>query len=546
MIEVALPSPLAVDDPTPHDIAVLAGLLRDRWWRLNNLYWIRDKWGKRVLFQPNAVQAKLDDELHFLNIVLKSRQHGVTTWAIIRALDMILFQPDVMTGVVAHTAGDARKFFRQKLLYAYDQLPTWLKKIRPAVRRDMNEGILEVAHLAPGGKVIGTSSTEVSVSHRGGTLQFLHISEYGPMCAKFPLAANEVATGALNTIARGNIVVIESTAHGATGDYYDRCKTAMDLDAQLRAGNGVLTDMDYRFHFYGWFDDPKSTMDPTHVPISGEMREYFDKIEDLLEVVLTAGQRAWYVKKSIEQGDDMQREYPSTPTEAFAASTEGTYYGKQMTLADKEGRIGAWPHNPSKPVHTFWDIGRRDATAIWFMQEDQAHYNFIGYWEVSGEQAAAAAKEYKRRQAEMGYLYGRNYLPHDIEVTEWAGDGSGNNQTRKQVLEGLGVTPIIVVPRITNELEGIDMVRRILHRCRFDVVNCGPKKAGAKARGGIDALRNFTKEFNEQTETFKDTPRKDWTNHGADAFRMFAQAYRPDSTVGVAPAETEQENWKVT
>lgn len=540
-------SAVAIEVP---DVAVLANLLRDRWWRMNNLYWIRDKWGKRVLFKPNAVQAKLDDDLWFLNIVLKSRQHGVTTWAIIRALDMILFEPNIMTGIVAHTAGDASKFFRQKLLYAYDQLPAWLKAMRPAVRRDMNAGVLEVAHLTADGGSLGTSSTEVSVSHRGGTLQFLHISEYGPMCAKYPIAANEVATGALNAIAvsqpgeRPNIVVIESTAHGSTGDFFERSRKAIELDAQIRAGTGVLTEMDYKMHFFGWFDDPRSTMDPTHVPISAAMRKYFEQIEEMLDVAITLGQRAWYVKKQLEQGDDMLREYPSTPQEAFTASTEGSYYGKQLMLAEKEGRLGRFPHDPTKPVYTFWDIGRRDATAIWFMQETGAFYDFIGYWEVSGEQASVAAKEIRRRRDELGYVYAKHMLPHDIEVTDWMGE---DNKTRKENLIAMGVTPILTVERIKNEMEGIDMVRRILHRCRFDVVECGPPKPGGKQRGGIDALRNFTKDWNDQTETFRDTPRKDWTNHGADAFRQFAQAHQPEHS-GVYARDAlpaAEENWKL-
>ena len=60
----------------------IVACLADRWWRLNNLYWIKDRYGRKVLFKPNAVQAALDDDLHTLNLVLKSRQHGITTLSI--------------------------------------------------------------------------------------------------------------------------------------------------------------------------------------------------------------------------------------------------------------------------------------------------------------------------------------------------------------------------------------------------------------------------------------------------------------------------------
>jgi hypothetical protein len=515
------------------DPARLKACLADRWWRLNNLYWIKDKWGNKVRFKPNVVQQRLDDDLHYLNLCLKSRQHGVTTWACIRALDMILFRRNCQTGIVAHTAFDAAKFFRQKVLFAYDNLPDWLKRQRPAVRRDMKDGILELSN---------GSSIEVSVSHRGGTLQFLHISEYGPMCSLFPQRAAEVASGALNTVAIGNIVVIESTAHGAIGDFYERSKLAQELDRQIRAGTAKLTEMDYKFHFFGWFDDPQSRMDPTGVPISPEMVKYFDKLEDELDVALTAGQRAWYVKKAIDQREHMRREFPSTPKEAFEASVEGAYYGPLMQQAEIDGRLGAFPHRPGVPVHTFWDIGRRDATAIWFMQENGAWYDFIAYYEASGEQSAHFAKVLQQYQAERNYVYGKHYMPHDIEVTEWV--GTGDNKTRKEVLEEGGVKPINVVPRIANELEGIDMVRRVLYRCRFDLVLCGPPVPGGPRRGGIDALRNFRKEWNEQTATFKDTPHKDWTNHGADAFRQMAQAFGPTRPKSADKEREEQGSWK--
>ena len=47
------------------------------------------------------------------------------------------------------------------------------------------------------------SSIRVGVSMRSGTLQYLHISEYGQVCARFPEKAREIRTGALNTVQAG-------------------------------------------------------------------------------------------------------------------------------------------------------------------------------------------------------------------------------------------------------------------------------------------------------------------------------------------------------
>lgn len=509
------------------DASRILDRLGDRWWRLNNLYYIVDKYGRKVLFKPNEVQTELDDNLHNLNICLKSRQHGVTTWACIRALDMCLFRKDVMAGIVAHTAGDASKFFRKKVLYAYDNLPPWLKQHRGAIRRDMNAGILELSN---------GSSIEVSVSHRGGTLQFLHISEYGPMCAMFPERAGEVASGALNAIAQGNIVVIESTAYGASGDFYERSKTAIELDRLVKAGTAKLTTMDYRFHFFGWYQDPNNVLDPEGVAITTEDEVYFAKIEGEMGVTLAPEQKAWYVKKSAEQRDKMAREHPSTPDEAFKASTEGTYYGKEMAEAESQGRIIDLPINPSVPIHTFWDIGRSDSTAIWFMQENGPWYDFVDFYEGSNEQVAFYVKALRER----AYTYGKHYWPHDGDNTEWAGS---QNKTRRQVTERLGINPIVIVERIDDITEGIDMVRQVMHRCRFDKTRCGPPRTGA-GRGGLEALRRYHKEWNPKTETFSDFPKHDWASNPADALRTFAQGYRSSTGLRAAPRQATNESYR--
>lgn len=531
-VEIAEP----IDDLTAERILEKIG---DRWWRLNNLYYIQDKYGKCVRFRLNAVQAELDDNLHTLNIVLKSRQHGITTWACIRALDMALFRKGCQSGIVAHTAGDAAKFFRKKVLYAYDRLPAFLQALRPAVRRDMRDGVLELSN---------GSSIEVSVSHRGGTLQFLHISEYGPMCAMFPERAAEVASGALNAIApadsddrdKQTIVVIESTGYGAAGDYYERCSTAMDFDSMVRGGTERLSVMDYKFHFFAWFQDPINQVEPTGITITDADQAYFAKVEAETGYMLSDRQRAWYVKKAAEQRDKMKREHPSTPKEAFYASTEGAYYGKEMSAAAQEGRICDLPIDPTKPIYTFWDIGRSDTTAIWFMQENGPWLDFTDFYEASGYTVSHYAKVLK----DKGYIYGRHYWPHDGANEDWSA-----NADRKTTAINLGIKPIQIVERIEDVTEGIDMVRNMLARCRFDRMRCGKPKSGdggnAKSRGGLEALRAYSKQYNEKTERYSDMPLHNWASNAADAIRQCAQAFTTKAGVHVGKTRAAiNENWR--
>jgi hypothetical protein len=521
-------SPRAEAESHAQDKARLKELLKDRWWRLNHLYTIVDKNGDVVRFRPNTVQILFLEAFHNRNIVLKSRQHGLTTLAAILALDTALFRSNTTCGMVMHKRDDAEKVFSGKIIFAYDRLPEWLKAARPITKRDMN-GELEFSN---GSKIY------VSLSHRSGTLQFLHVSEYGPMCAFFPLRASEVKTGALNTLAPDAIVTIESTAHGRIGDYYKMCQRAMQLDKMVAAGTAALTKLDYRFHFFAWYQDAINELDPEGVPMGAELLEYFEKLENENGITLSPRKRAWYAKKSEEQGDKMKQEHPSTPEEAFEQAIEGAYYAKEMGAALKQGRICDLPIIPGVPINTFWDIGMSDTTAIWFHQQIGPWHHFIDFYENSGEQA----EHYVRILRERGYLYGKHYLPHDGVNTEWAGTG---NQTRLQIVQKMLPGDVVLVERIENLADGIDMVRQSLPRCRFDRTRCGEDPPGS-GKGGLPALMSYRKAWNERLDVWHDYPLHDWASNGSDAFRQFAQGF-PINGVNDATTRARRKrerNWK--
>jgi len=109
------------------------GYLGDWRWRLNNLYWITDKDGRRVQFKTNWAQEQLFDDMHFMNVILKARQLGVTTFLQIFMLDACLFDSDTRAGVIAHNLNDARAIFQDKIKYPYDNLPDAIKDARPLI-----------------------------------------------------------------------------------------------------------------------------------------------------------------------------------------------------------------------------------------------------------------------------------------------------------------------------------------------------------------------------------------------------------------------------
>lgn len=292
-------------------IAYIKAHLSDVWWRLNNLYKIVNEDGELVTFRMRPAQRELFKNMHYRNIILKARQLGFSTGIDIYLLDQALFNKNLSCGIIAQDLPAAGEIFSTKISVPFDNLPPWLRATFPvSTRREgANGGHIEFAH---GSKI------RVSTSFRSGTVQRLHISEHGKICAKYPAKAKEVRTGTLNAIKDGCIVFIESTAEGVGGDFHTMSTRAMDL-GQL---NLPLTSQDYKFHFFAWWQDPKyQTSVPTGgLRLSKYHQAYFAAVEQAMGITLLDEQKQWYIRKEIEQQEEMKQEFPSTPSEAFLTS----------------------------------------------------------------------------------------------------------------------------------------------------------------------------------------------------------------------------------
>lgn len=463
-------------------------------------YDVKDKNGKRVPFRMNADQEDFILNRWKLDVILKARQRGFTTVIQLDMLDDCLFIPDLSAGVIAHNLVDAKAFFRDKIKYAYDSLPATFRKIRSA-ENDSADSL----------RFNNGSSVRVGVSLRSGTLQRLHVSEYGKLCAKYPDRAEEVKTGAFNTVAAGQIITVESTAEGRAGEYHDMVKKARQLQAEGRE----LTDLDFRFHFYSWWKDESYVLD-ADVTETTEMREYFDKLA-VQGITLTKQQRAWYVKKAEQQGDKMKQEFPSTPDEAFEASVEGAYFGPQMLKLRNEGRICRIPILDI-PVYTSWDLGVGDAMTICFWQDVGMERRLIDYYESSGEGFNHYADVLRRKD----YSYSEHYLPHDADHRRLGKDA----KSAKQHAEEVGIKPVRVVPRIASEQDGIDASRSYLPSVWIDEQRCARL---------IDCLDSYRKEWDDKLGVWKDKPLHDQFSHGYKAFETAAvrkpKVDRPNAVV---------------
>lgn len=194
-----------------------------------------------------------------------------------------------------------------------------------------------------------------------------------------------------------------------------------------------------------------------------------------------------------------QREYECS----FDAAIEGAYYAAEMVKAEQDKRICRVPVEPTVKVDTWWDLGIDDATAIWFVQDVGPERRLIDYLEVSGEGLPQIVK----RLEDKDYRFGRHILPHDAAAREL-----GTGQTRIETLERLGLRNMEIVPQ-QSVADGVNAVRLMLSKCWFDAQRC---------ERGVEALKQYRREWDGKRQTWRERPLHDWTSHAADAVRYGA------------------------
>lgn len=406
----------------------------------------------------------------------------MTTGFIIDELDQILWNHPCQVGIIAQTRDDAKSVFNDKLKLSYDLLDPRIKQYFRLIGDSASE--LELNN----GSVI-----RVGTSLRSSTLQKLHVTEFGKICAKYPEKAREVVTGSLNTVHTGQSIIIESTAEGKEGYFYDMCQNAME-----RAKSKIpLSDLDFKFFFFPWQNHPEYVLNQVY-PISENLKEYYAKLEND-GIKLTDQQKWWYAAKYDLNKDDMTREYPSTAAEAFSASQEGYWYATQMRDLHAEGHITNVSYDRALLVHCAWDLGQADHTAIWFFQITRSgDINIIDYFQKTDCPIDMLSTILKTK----GYNYGTHIFPSDANARDRAGI------TFIQQARGFGITGIVLDQHSLRD--GINLVRSTLGKCWFDAKKC---------HIGINCLENYKKTWSNSIGGWNDTPSHDQSSHGADAFR---------------------------
>lgn len=486
-------------------------------WRKNNLYTIIDEGGREVVYRQKPVQRRFAANRHKLDNVLKARQLGLSTEIDLDILDDAVFTPHLNCGIIAHTKIDAQQLFETKIRSVYEKLPDFVKKRNPAIKN--TGGHLQLAN---------GSSIRVGVSFRSDTIHRLHISELGKICAKYPVRAEEIRTGTLPAVhpQEGGTVVIESTAEGGAGLFYDTCLAAQAATAQAEAEKRPLSILQYRFHFFPWFEDKKNRVDPLGIKISDKLLNYFDMLREHKGISLDIRQRAWYAitrDGAGGLGTLMKRENPSFVMEAFEQSVAGAVYKEEMEDARSEGRIGFFPWEKRAQVYTAWDLGYHDATVVVFFQIIKGEVRIIDCYAQTGRGAAHHAREVLRKE----YRYGpdSHWAPHDIMEHQ-----KGTGLVLKDHYEQAGIV-FGVVERPRLKAHGINEVRANFNKFRFHATMTAKPK-GDDQRSLVAALAFYRYEWDDALVCYKKDPLHDWASHYADAIQTLALAFSYHIVVG--------------
>lgn len=329
--------------------------IKNRDWRIDNLYKIVNKDGKLIRFKRNPAQKHFDENKHSRNIILKSRQLGMTTYEAIDSFDEMVFRKNFKAVFIAHTKEQAQLIFDDKLRNAWATFP-----LAPLYHK-INEksGVLKVAFQPVDDPANDTSSISVQLSGRSGTYQRAHVTELAKMQKLKPEDAKEIISGTIPAIPASGRMDIESTAEGDYGIFYSMYMEALE-NYELYKDN--LPKMVFKPHFYNWRWDTEdidrvAAQDGVISIERMENRAFFE--HRLREHNLSEKELSYYYNKWLSLNKDeniLLQEFPTTIDEAFVSS--GNKFFNQRALSLQKFRdpiiVGRWRYYARRdPAHVY-------------------------------------------------------------------------------------------------------------------------------------------------------------------------------------------------
>ena len=411
-----------------------------------------------IPYRPRRLQRDLHRSLATKrwSVVVCHRRWGKTVWAINHLLR------DAMTS----TKPEARyayfaPFLKQAKSIAWDYLKHFS---RPIPNISINETELRVDY--PNGARIRLLGADNPDSQRGVYLDGVVLDEYAQMA---PSMFSEILRPALSD--RSGWCVWMGTPKGKNHFY--------DLYESARA--------DTEWHVALYRASETGILDPAELASARKMMS----------------------------ADEYAQEYECS----WQAALKGAYFSAELAEARQQGRVTKVPAVPHLPVHTWWDLGMDDSTAIWFTQDVGREIHLIDYYEGSGEGLAHYRDVLDRLKRECGYRYGDHHGPHDLAVREL---GTGKSRVETAFEMGLRFS---VVPRVEHKADAIQAARNLLTQVWIDETRC--------ARGLV-CLDAYRKEWDDKLQVFREKPLHDWSSHAADALMTLARGHRfvaPELTI---------------
>jgi hypothetical protein len=201
---------------------------------------------------------------------------------------------------------------------------------------------------------------------------------------------------------------------------------------------------------------------------------------------------------------------------SFEAAIIGAFYGQEMRRITDLERITTVDYDPMFPCHTAWDLGFNDSTSIWWFQVVYGEIRVLDHHSSNGQAIPFYTMLLDQKEDEFGYKYGFHYLPHDARAKTLA---SGGKSIIEQISAKIDIKHLKIVPNLSLQ-DGIQATRLALTRAWFD----------NRCEEGIECLRQYQREWDDDKKVFRDRPKHDWTSHSADAFRYLSLVWKDEES----------------
>lgn len=472
----------------------------DKFWRQNlgKIYWIKNKSGKIVPFITNAYQRKLNEEYHSFNVILKARQLWFTTNIdIVHCLDRAIVKRNQRCWIIADTLPNASAIMQEKIILPYNNMPQIIKNQVTIIKQNESQFWLS-----------NDSQIEVSTNFRSGTLQFLHISELGPIAKKSYKKAKEIMDWAFTALWDWWICFVESTAEGKIGEFWELCELWMRLQKEWK----TLNRKEPKFFFFSWWENPDYSMNDPELILTQETIEYFKFLRLEYWIEVTRDQAKWYQSEKQIKKSSMKKEHPSYPEEAFWNTFWGTYFSSEIEQVYKEWRLCYCPYDPKLDTYLVMDLWIANFDFFIF----QKHHKEIRVIKWGRTSNLSIVSLHTQIIIPSWYRIKKVFLPHD-----WSVRSMNTGKTREQQFQELWYETFILDRN--SFWNKIDIAKETFRYCFFDKkwITC---EINDKIYSALDMLSDYSEDYDPNTWVFLGTPARSIWVHTWDDFCYLSEA----------------------